>query len=312
MRNMKTVITGGAGFIGSNLADELAKENEVIIIDDLSTGKMNNIKSAIVENNVRFIQGSVTDLHLLETVFQEVDYVFHQAAITSVPRSLEDPEGTNNVNINGTLNVLLASARAKVKKVIYASSSAIYGNSPTMPKREKMTPNPSSPYAVTKLSGEYYCQVFEKIHQIHTVCLRYFNVYGPRQDPNSRYAAVIPKFIEQILQGNPPVIYGDGMQTRDFIFVRDVVDANILAAEAQATGIFNIGTAKTITISELVKLIIELTGAGVEAVYKSRRTGEVRHSMADITRARTFGFNPRYDLNCGLRETIDQFIKYSK
>ena len=307
MQNMRTVITGGAGFIGSNLADELARENEVIIIDDLSTGKIKNMKSILEKDNVRFIRGSVTNLHLLETTFRNVDYVFHQAAVTSVLRSLEEPEAVNNVNINGTLNVLLAAIRNSIKKVIFASSSAVYGDVPTLPKREKMNAIPASPYAVTKLTGEYYCRVFEKIYRIPTVCLRYFNVYGPRQDPDSRYAAVIPKFIERVSRGKPPIIFGDGKQTRDFVFIKDVVAANIMVADTNVTGVFNIGTGRTITMSELARLIIDIVGVRVEPNYKKRRPGDIRHSMADISRARVFGYSPRYGLREGLQETINQF-----
>jgi len=307
MHNKRTVITGGAGFIGSNLADELALDNEVIIIDDLSTGKIDNIKSILKKSNIQFIRGCVTDLNLLETSFKGVDYVFHQAAITSVIRSIEDPELTNDVNIRGTLNVLLAAMHQNIKKVIFASSSAVYGNAPTVPKTEKMNPMPVSPYAVTKLAGEHYCRIFENIYHIPCACLRYFNVYGPRQNPKSKYSAVIPKFIESVSKKKSPSIFGDGKQTRDFVFVKDVVAANILAANSEVSGVFNIGTGITITMSELAQLVIELIGEKFEPTYKKQRPGDIRHSLADISRAKSFGYIPKYSLREGLRETINQF-----
>ena len=200
--------------------------------------------------------------------------------------------------------MLLAAKANGVKKVIYASSSSVYGDTPTLPKKEDMPPNPQSPYAVTKLAGEYYCQVFHRVYGLPTVCLRYFNVYGPRQDPNSQYAAVIPRFIQRVLNNQPPVIFGDGEQTRDFTFVRDVVEANILAAESDATGVFNIGRGERVSINELARLIVVLAGISVEPVHETPRPGDIRHSLADISKARQFGYNPGYDLEEGLRETI--------
>ncbi len=240
-RNRKAVITGGAGFIGSHLADELTTRGYyVVILDDLSTGKKENIERN-TGDALDFVEDSVTNLPLLQELFQGADYVFHQAAIPSVPRSVENPLASHKANITGTLNVLLAARDNNVRKVVYASSSSIYGDTPTLPKREDMTPNPQSPYAVTKLAGEYYCQAFQKAYGLSTVCLRYFNVYGPGQDPDSQYAAVIPRFIARVSQAKPPIIFGDGEQTRDFTFVQDVIEANILAAEGEATGIYNIG-----------------------------------------------------------------------
>jgi UDP-glucose 4-epimerase len=300
-----TIITGGAGFIGSHLAEELLKRrHKVIIIDDLSTGRRENIEPIIANSDVQFIEGSVTDLSLLNKLFQNVSYVFHLAAIPSVPRSIESPLASHNVNITGTLNVLLAAKDNKVKKVIYASSSAVYGDTPTLPKREDMPPNPQSPYAVTKLAGEYYCHVFHQVYGLPTICLRYFNVYGLRQDPNSQYSAVIPRFIQRVLDNKPPVIFGDGEQTRDFTFVKDEVGATILAAESDATGIFNIGTGERISINKLAALIINLIGNSVEPIHEELRFGDIRHSLADISKAKQFGYNPRYNLEEGLRETI--------
>ena len=211
-------------------------------------------KASLKKATFNLFVGCVTDLNLLETTFKGVDYVFHQAAITSVIRSIEDPELTNNVNIHGTLHVLLAAMHQNIKKVIFASSSAVYGNAPTVPKTEKMNPISVSPYAVTKLAGEHYCRIFDNIYHIPCTCLRYFNVYGPRQDPKSKYSAVIPKFIENVFKKKSPSIFGDGKQTRDFVFVKDVVDANILAANSEVSGVFNVGTGKTITMSELASV----------------------------------------------------------
>jgi len=302
------IITGGAGFIGSHLAGELAKCGyQVIILDDLSTGKRGNIEPIIANSDVQFIEGSITDLSLLNKLFQSVSYVFHLAAIPSVPRSVENPLTSHDVNITGTLNVLLAARDNKVKKVIYASSSAVYGDTPTLPKREDMPPNPQSPYAVTKLAGEYYCQVFYEVFDLPTICLRYFNVYGPRQDPGSQYAAVIPTFIDRLFKDEPPIIFGDGEQTRDFTFVKDAVEANILAAESDATGVFNIGTGKRVSINELARLLTKLTDKDIKPIHREPRTGDIRHSLADISRAKQFGYNTKYNLEKGLREAIGSF-----
>jgi len=304
----KVVVTGGAGFIGSHLAEELARRDyRVIILDDLSAGKIENIEDLLDKENVEFIKGSITDPPLLQELFRGVDYVFHQAAIPSVPRSIENPQASHEVNVGGTLNVLLAARENSVKKVIYASSSSVYGDIPTLPKREDMVPHPLSPYAVTKLAGEYYCQVFHQVYELPTVCLRYFNVYGPRQDPNSQYAAVIPRFIKRALEGNPPIIFGDGEQTRDFTFVKDAVEASILAAESDARRLFNIAQGESITINELAKLIISIVGENMEPVHQEPRPGDIRHSLADISRARAFGYEPRCSLKEGLRETIRSF-----
>ncbi|HEY97631.1 MAG TPA: SDR family oxidoreductase [Dehalococcoidia bacterium] len=311
MKKSKVIVTGGAGFIGSNLAEELAQRgNHVIVIDNLSTGNPENIQSITKAGQVDFIEGSITDLSLMQKSFSGVDYVFHQAALPSVPRSIEDPETTDSVNITGTLNVLIAARDNAVKKLVYASSSSVYGDTPTLPKTEDMIPNPLSPYAVTKLTGEYYCQVFTKIYNLKTVCLRYFNVYGPRQDPNSAYAAVIPLFINNVLSGKSPVIFGDGEQTRDFTFVKDVVEANIQAAESDVTGIFNLGNSQRVTINELTKLIRNIAKrSDVKPIYDKPRPGDIVHSLADTSKAKAFGYDPRYTLEQGLKETVEFFNK---
>ena len=306
MINKRLVVTGGAGFIGSNLARFLSeKQNQVLVLDDLSTGRKENITDLLQENKIEFIQGSITDLKLLEDSFKNIDYVFHEAALPSVPRSIKDPVTTNQVNINGTLNVLLAAKNTNVKKVIYASSSSVYGDTPTLPKLESMIPNPLSPYAITKLTGEYYCQVFTDVFHLPTVSLRYFNVYGPRQDPLSQYAAVIPKFITSVMQGQSPVIYGDGEQTRDFTYIADVIQANIQAAESNATGVFNAAGGHRITINELADRIMKICGTTLPLDYQESRPGDITHSLADSSKAHhAFGFSLNYDIEKGLKETI--------
>jgi len=310
MNAKKIVVTGGAGFIGSNLVRYLSDDNQVIIIDDLSTGHMKNIVNLVDDENIVFVEGSITDLELLQKTFKNVDYIFHEAAIPSVPRSIKDPVTTSNVSINGTLNVLLAARDCNVKKVIYASSSSVYGDTPTLPKTEEMNPNPLSPYAVGKLTGEYYCNVFTKIFNLPTVVLRYFNVYGPKQDPVSEYAAVIPKFITNVFNDTPPVIYGDGLQTRDFTFIDDVIKINIIAAESDITGIFNVAAGKQISINEIAKTIMRLCNKNLEIEYKEARPGDIKHSLADISKVKEkFGYNPNYDIKNGLKETIKWFQK---
>ncbi len=304
----KVIVTGGAGFIGAHLAEELARRDYyAIIVDDLSTGKIENIEKLLRNKHVEFIKGSITDLPLLQKVFKDAQYVFHQAALPGVPRSIDSPQDSHETNLTGTLNVLVAARDNHVNKVIYASSSSVYGDTLPLPKREDMLPNPLSPYAVTKLAGEYYCQVFHQVYGLPTVCLRYFNVYGPKQDPNSQYAAVIPLFIRRTFEGESPIILGDGEQTRDFTFVKDVVEANILAAQSDACGVFNISRGERITINQLANLIIELVGNKVKTIYQEPRPGDIKHSLANISKAKAFGFEPRYDLEVGLVETIRWF-----
>jgi len=299
----KTIVTGGAGFIGANLAKELSTKNTVIVIDNLSAGKKGNL-TELLGKNIRFVDGSIGDISLLKRLFKNADFVFHQAAISSVAKSIENPLATNETNVTGTLNVLVAARDNGVKKVIYASSAAIYGDTPTLPQKEEIMPNPQSPYAVTKLIGEYYCQVFQAVYGLPTVSLRYFNVYGPKQDPNSEYAAVIPRFIKSASEGKPLIIFGDGEQTRDFVFVSDVVQANILAAESDTTGVFNIAQGRSVTINELARLVIGIMNKDLGVVYKGTRVGDIRHSLADISRAKLIGYKPRYDLEQGLRRTV--------
>ena len=241
----------------------------------------------------------------MEHEFAGVDFVFHQAAIPSVPRSIKDPLATNDVNIRGTLNVLLAARDNNVKKFIFASSSSVYGDTEELPKRESMPSDPQSPYALTKMVGESYCKVFSRIYQLPCVCLRYFNVYGPRQRADSAYSAVIPRFIASLNQNSPPVIFGDGSQTRDFTFIRDVVDANILAAERAPAGIYNIGAGQQISVLSLAETIAQIMGRTIHAEFKGMRLGDVHDSLADISLANSFGYHPRYNLKEGLRQTIE-------
>jgi len=305
---MKVVVTGSAGFIGSNLAEELLKKHEVTVIDNLSTGRIENLDQ--IMDKINFIEGSITDLNLLKDAFSGSDTVFHQAAIPSVQRSVDNPIASNEANVEGTLKVLVAARDCGVRKVVYASSSSAYGDTPTLPKKEDMKPNPKSPYAISKLAGEYYCRVFSEVYGLKTACLRYFNVYGPRQNPNSQYAAVIPKFITRVLAHEPPVIYGDGKQTRDFTFVKDVVKANILAMQSPAEGVFNIACGQRVSLNELAGKIMEITGIKLDPIYDKPRQGDVRDSLADITEARReLGYEPDFDLNLGLEGTIKWFRK---
>jgi len=304
----KVVVTGGAGFIGSHLAEELTRQGcHVVIIDNLATGRLENIAHLRDSQNVEFIKDTILNLPRLKQLFNNAEYIFHEAALPSVPRSIANPQASHEVNVTGTLNVLFAAKENSIKKVVYASSSAVYGDMPTLPKREDMTPNPLSPYAVGKLAAEYYCLVFHQVYGLPTVCLRYFNVFGPRQDPDSPYAAVIPRFIKSVFEGNPPVIFDDGEQSRDFAYVRDVVAASILAAESGASGLFNVARGKSITINELAKLVITITGKKIAPVYREPRPGDVKHSLADISRAKSFGYEPKYSLEEGLKETIRSF-----
>jgi UDP-glucose 4-epimerase len=306
---MRYIVTGGAGFIGSNLAEQLACDgHDVVIIDDLSSGRQENIGHLLAYPRVTFVEGSITDFPLLVDACAGADGIFHQAAVASVPRSVANPLETNEVNVAGTLNVLWAAKECGVPAVVAASTSAIYGDDPVFPKHETMAPGPLSPYAVSKLAGEHYGKVFASLYGIRTVFLRYFNVFGPRQDPNSEYAAVIPKFIARMLEDKPPIIYGDGEQTRDFIFVADVVRANIRAMESEASGIFNIAGGSRISLNQLAGSLSGITGIHHRPVYEPPRPGDVRDSLADISRARdAFGFSPRYTLEAGLRETVAWF-----
>ncbi len=306
---MKYVVTGGAGFIGSHIVEELAATgHDVVIVDNLFSGKRENIAPFLARDMVRFTEGSITDLPLLNKVFEGADGVFHEGAIASVPRSIANPAATNEANVTGTLNVLIAARDCGVRKVLFASSSSVYGNTPVLPKHEDMTPRPLSPYAVSKLAGEQYLRVFSEVYGLETVSLRYFNVFGPRQDPASQYAAVIPNFITRVLNHESPVIYGDGEQTRDFSYVKDVVQANLRAMESSAQGVFNVAYCNRISLKELAAMIMDITGITVPLLFDPPRPGDVRDSLADITRAReAFGYAPQYTVRTGLDETIEWY-----
>ncbi|MCG2828390.1 SDR family oxidoreductase [Methanothermobacter sp. K4] len=307
MKGMDVAVTGGLGFIGSHLTDELLRMgNRVTVIDDLSSGKRGNLTDPEHEN-LEIIEGSINEVDL-ESIFREKDYVFHQAALASVPESVRDPLRCHRVNATGTLRVLLAACRAGVRKVVNASTSAVYGNNPEMPLSEDARPMPLSPYAVSKVTGEYYCSVFED-YGLETVSLRYFNVYGPRQRPDSQYAAVIPRFIDALLQGRQPEIYGDGEQSRDFIYVGDVVRANIFLAESPETGIFNVAGGKSVTVNRLFEIISGVIGSDSKPCYLDERPGDVRHSLADTSRLEAAGFKPEVGLDEGLFRTVEWFKK---
>lgn len=313
MKDKRVVVTGGAGFIGSNLSADLCRENEVTVIDDFSTGRDGNIKNLVSRGKVRLVKGSITSLDALKTAFRGADYVLHQAAIPSVPRSVSDPIKTNDAGITGTLTVLVAARDCGVRKVVFASSSSVYGETPELPKRENMECRPMSPYAVTKLAGEHYCRVFTEIYGLETTSLRYFNVYGPMQDPKSEYAAVVPKFIDCALKGEAFPIFGDGLQSRDFTFVKDVVRGNLMAAESDATGVYNIGGGKRTAVIELAKTVSEVVGSGMKVVYLPPRPGDVRDSWADTSKAKKdLGFEPAYSLRQGITETVEWFVKERK
>ncbi|HEX7174217.1 MAG TPA: SDR family oxidoreductase [Pyrinomonadaceae bacterium] len=302
------LVTGGAGFIGSNIAGTLAERGaRVRIVDDLSTGHQENIEE--IGGHVDFIRASVTDYDAMRRALDGVEVVFHEAAIPSVPRSVDNPLETHRACVDGTFSLLTAAREAGVRRVVYAASSSAYGEQPTLPKVEDMAPQPLSPYAAAKLVGEYYCQVWTRTYGLETVCLRYFNVFGPRQDPSSQYSGVISRFIDALSTATQPVIYGDGEQSRDFTYVSNAVDANLLAAEStRAVGqVINVANGQRVTLNELLDRLKKITGrTEAEAEFRETRAGDVRHSLADITRARELlGFEPQVGLEEGLRRTID-------
>lgn len=312
IKDKKIVVTGGAGFIGSNIIHNIYQNNEVTVIDDMSTGNLENIVDLVEKESIKLVKGSITDLKLLQELFSDANYVLHQAAIPSVPRSIKNPISSNKANIDGTLNVLVAARDCNIEKVVYASSSSVYGDTPTLPKIETMCPSPLSPYAISKLTGEYYCRVFYEIYGLRTTSLRYFNVYGPRQNPKSEYAAVVPKFISSTIKQNPIEIYGDGEQTRDFTFVEDVINANLLSCVSKkADGkILNIAGGKRISINELALKIMKILGKEVDIIYRERREGDVKDSLADISLAKSLiNYEPSYTLDKGLNETVQYFKK---
>jgi UDP-N-acetylglucosamine/UDP-N-acetyl-alpha-D-glucosaminouronate 4-epimerase len=302
------VVTGGAGFIGSHIAAALSASGaRVRVLDDLSTGHRENLEE--IGGDIDFIQGSVADEELLKKALDGVELIFHEAAIPSVPRSVEAPKQTHVASVDGTFSLLLAAREARVRRVVYAASSSAYGDQPTLPKSEQMLPDPLSPYAVAKLVGEYYCQVFTRVYGLETVSLRYFNVFGPRQDPGSQYSGVVSRFISALLGNERPVIYGDGEQSRDFTYIENVVAANVSAASAAgASGkVINVANGERVTLNELLDELKQLTGkSDVTAEYLEPRVGDVRHSLADNSMARELlGYESKVGLREGLQRTID-------
>ena len=303
------VVTGGAGFIGSHIAHELVRQkHSVRIIDNFSTGKRANIDA--LAGNAEVLDVDLADATNLADIFRGVDYVIHEAAIPSVPRSIKDPVKSHHANVDGTLNVLVSARAAGVKRVVYASSSSLYGDSPTLPKHEDMKPNPLSPYGAQKLFGEMYCQVFWKSYGLETVALRYFNVFGPRQDATSQYSGVMAKFIPAVLQDRRPTIFGDGLHSRDFTYVANVVDANLLACTAPniAGEVFNIALGGRITLNAVLQQINKVLGKDISPIYADPRPGDIVHSQADVTKARArMGFEGKVSFEDGLRKTVEWY-----
>lgn len=309
---MRYLITGGAGFIGSHLVEHLVKEDQdVVVLDDFSTGKLPNL--APYMERVELIRGSVADRQVCSEAARGVDFVLHQAALPSVPRSVRDPDATHLACATGTLNLLLAAREAGVRRFVYAGSSSAYGNTPELPKREDMLPRPRSPYAVAKLAGEHYCQAFHATYGLETIILRYFNIFGPRQDPSSQYGAAIPTFITKALRNESPLIYGNGQQTRDFTFVENAVHANLSACFASKEvcgGVFNVGCGTRVSINELWAHIGRMTGTTAEPTYAPARPGDVRDSLASLDLSRQLlNYSPLVNLQDGLQTTVDHFVR---
>lgn len=310
---MTYLVTGGAGFIGSNIVKELLNQSQSVrVLDNFATGKRENILPLLKNPNLTLIEGDLRSFHIVRAAVKGVDYILHQGALPSVPRSINDPITTNDVNVLGTLNILEAAKEFGVKRVVCASSSSIYGNSETLPKVETMPVNPMSPYALTKYAQERYCQVFYSLYGLETVSLRYFNVFGPNQDPTSQYSAVIPKFIKLIQHDREPIIYGDGYQSRDFTFVENNVWANIQActAEKAAGEVINIACGERYTLLDLVQMINSILGKDIQPRFEPERPGDVKHSLAGIQKAEDLlGYDVRVDFKTGLEQTIEYFSR---
>jgi len=308
------LITGGAGFIGSHIVRELLRRRQTIrVLDNFSTGTEENLHDCL--SRIELIRGDVRDRRVVRQAVRGIDYILHQAALASVPRSIDHPVETNQVNVGGTLSLLQAAREAGTRRFVLASSSSVYGPSPRLPKRENARPNPISPYAISKFTGEQYCRVFFQLYGLPTVCLRYFNVFGPRQNPASQYAAVIPKFILALLQGTRPVIHGDGRQSRDFSYVSNVVQANILACRVEQAGgqVINVACGRRYTINDLAARLSRLAGLRSAPVHTAPRPGDVRHSLADITKARQLlGYRPTVSFEEGLERTVAWFKRARK
>ena len=305
---MRVLITGGAGFIGSHIAEYFNGKAEIRIFDNLRTGYKHNLDGLDVE----FIEGDICDRAAVKAAMQGVDYVFHLTAMVSVPESMFKPGECVDINVHGLLNVLEEAAAAGVKKLCFSTSAAIYGDNPVVPKLETMIPEPKSPYAITKLDGEYYCNMFTREGKLQTACLRYFNVFGPRQDPKSAYAAAIPIFTAKAVANEDITIYGDGEQTRDFIYVKDIVEANVFMAMNDFTGVYNIAYGKKITINDLVKEIVKVTNSKSKVVHLDERPGDVKHSMAGVEKLASTGFKPKHTFAEGMEKTIAFFQNKAK
>ena len=305
------LVTGGAGFIGSHLVEELVKRGEQVrVLDNFSTGKRENLSDLL--ENIELVEGDIRSYHIVREVVQGVDFVLHQGALPSVPRSINDPITTNEVNVGGTLNILDAARDAGVKRVVYASSSSVYGANKALPKREDMIPQPISPYAVAKLTGEKYCHVFSRTYGLETVALRYFNVFGPRQDPKSQYSAVIPRFVVGMMEGQELTIHGDGTQSRDFTYVSNVVEANLLAVHAEGVSgeVFNLACGASMSLNEVVEQIAQTLDCQKNIVYGPPRSGDVARSQADISRASKYlGYEPLVEAREGLERVVLWFRK---
>ena len=307
----KVLVTGGAGFIGSNLTESLLKRKHFVrVLDDFSTGKRKNLIFGKEYPSLEILKGDICDLRTCKKAIKGVEYIFHQAALPSVQRSVEDPGTSNAINVGGTLNILLAAKEEGVKRVIYASSSSIYGDTPTLPKHEEMPPHPLSPYALQKYIGEQYCRLFYQLYGLDSVSLRYFNIFGPKQDPNSVYSAVIPRFIDALIHDRPPVIFGDGEQSRDFTFIENVVQANLLAmSSGHLHGeAMNIACGKRISLNQLLKILKKILGSKLAPNYQEPRKGDVRHSLADIRKSKKFiNYMPKVGTEEGLNKTVEFF-----
>ena len=305
---MRILVTGGSGFIGSHIVEHFQGKAEIRVLDNLRSGHRENLNGFDVD----FRLGDICDRKAVDEAMEGVDYVFHLAAMISVPESMTKIAECIQINNLGMLNVLESAAAHGVKKLCFSTSAAIYGDNPVMPKVETMFPEPKSPYAITKLDGEYYCDMFTKTGRLQTACLRYFNVFGPRQDPKSAYAAAVPIFTAKAVAGEPLTIYGDGEQTRDFIYVKDIVAANVFMAMNDFTGVYNIAYGKRITINDLVKLIKNVTNSDSEIVHLPERAGDVKHSMAAVDKLNTTGFKPGYDFDSGMKATVEFFQSQKK
>jgi UDP-glucose 4-epimerase len=306
---MRALVTGGGGFIGSHLVDRLLQDgHDVRVLDNFATGRRENLLD--VRDDVELVEGDIQSYERVHNAVRGCDLVAHLAALPSVPRSVQDPLTSNATNVTGTLNVLLAARDAEVERVVYASSSSVYGANPELPKHEELSALPISPYAVAKLAGEGYCRAFFDVFGVETVALRYFNVFGPRQDPLSQYAAVIPRFITGLLAGTAPVIFGDGEQSRDFTYIENVVDGTTRALTTPGNGgkVFNVAAGHGVTLNDLVRQLLELIGGDIEAIYEPPRPGDVKHSKADVSRAEAaLGYRPSVPIEEGLRKTLAWF-----